>query len=55
MDAGRRPAQVYDITITQPADWNKLASQGLDLIVDPFVFRVGQFFLGIYIGYGRRA
>jgi hypothetical protein len=35
----------YDITIFRPEDWGKLTSQGLDVIVDPFVFRVGQFFL----------
>jgi hypothetical protein len=26
-------------------EWGKLTSQGLDVIVHPFVFRVGQFFL----------
>jgi hypothetical protein len=43
--AQRPPAAVYDITISGLDEWGKLTSQGLDVIVDPFVFRVGQFFL----------
>jgi hypothetical protein len=43
--AQRPPAAVYDITVNGLEEWGKLTSQGLDVIVDPFVFRVGQFFL----------
>ena len=45
MDAQQPPGGGYDITIHGLDDWAKLTSQGLDVIVDPFVFRVGQFFL----------
>jgi hypothetical protein len=45
MDAGKPPAEVYDITIFDLEQWGKLTSQGLDVIVDPLVFRLGQFFL----------
>ena len=35
----------YDITISGLEEWDKLTIQELDVIVDPFVFRIGQFFL----------
>jgi hypothetical protein len=45
VDAQQPPARGYDITINGLPDWAKLTSQDLDVIVDPFVYRVGQFFL----------
>jgi hypothetical protein len=35
----------YDIVIAVPEDWAKLAQRQLDVVIDPFVFRIGQFFL----------
>jgi len=45
VDAVRPPFGGYDIVIGGAEDWVVLARQGLDVIIDPFVFRVGQFFL----------
>jgi hypothetical protein len=45
VDAVQPPFGGYDIVIGGPKDWAVLARQGLDVIIDPFVFRVGQFFL----------
>jgi hypothetical protein len=39
------PVGGYDITINHVGEWEKLTSKGLNVIVDPFVFRAGQFFL----------
>jgi hypothetical protein len=36
---------MYDMTIKRPEDWGELHNRGLGVIVDPFVFRLGQFFL----------
>lgn len=45
---------VYDITVNHPEEWGKLSGKGLGVIIDPFVFRVGQFFLeGKEAGPGR--
>jgi hypothetical protein len=36
---------MYDMTIERPEDWEELVNRGLGVVVDPFVFRLGQFFL----------
>jgi hypothetical protein len=45
MDARQSRAPIYDVTIYGLEDRTKLAENGWDVIVDPFVLRVGQFFL----------
>ncbi|MFI9505648.1 hypothetical protein [Nocardia sp. NPDC052566] len=39
------PAARYDIHIDTAEDWGGLARHGLDGVVDPLVYRLGQFFL----------
>jgi hypothetical protein len=46
----------YDITINNIGEWDKLTSQALNVIVDPLIYRIGQFFLeGRESGSGRWA
>jgi len=35
----------YDLTIKKPEDWAKLDEGNLGVIVDPFIYRIGQLFL----------
>src|SRR5712691_397522 len=35
----------YDLTIAVPEDWAELTRRRLDIVIDPFIFRIGQFFL----------
>lgn len=35
----------YDVRIGGIGEWETLAPQGLSVVVDPLVYRVGQFFL----------
>ena len=36
---------MYDLTIADPGDWARLQQQGLGVIVDPCIYRLGQIFL----------
>ena len=36
---------IYQILIYKPEDWDQLVERKLDIVVDPFVFRIGQLFL----------
>ena len=36
---------IYEIIINEPQDWDKLVKRKLDVVVDPFVWRIGQLFL----------
>ena len=35
----------YDLEIATPAEWGKLTKEGLDIIVDPLIYRIGQIYL----------
>jgi hypothetical protein len=36
---------MYDLTIAAPSNWAELQQRGLRVIVDPFIYRIGQIFL----------
>src|SRR6266487_1252045 len=40
-----RPKPIYQVTINNIGEWAQLSSKGLDVVVDPLVFRLGQLFL----------
>ena len=35
---------MYDLTIAEPKDWANLKEHDLNVIVDPFIYRIGQKF-----------
>jgi hypothetical protein len=37
---------MYELTIVAQSDWAELQQRGLRVIVDPFIYRIGQIFLG---------
>ena len=43
MEGLRSASSIYEVTISRPEDWDKLSELGV--VVDPFVFRIGQLFL----------
>jgi hypothetical protein len=36
---------MYDITVAEPEDWSRLKASGLQVVVDPLIYRLGEFFL----------
>jgi len=45
MDGPQGVPPTYDIVIGVPDEWDQLVKRNLDIVVDPFVFRIGQLFL----------
>ena len=41
----RSRAPNYQVTVYDLKGWDQIARRGLDVIIDPFVYRLGQFFL----------
>lgn len=42
---GMAVIRMYDLAVTRPEDWGTLKDNGLKVIVDPLIYRLGQFFL----------
>jgi hypothetical protein len=45
VEGPRSASSIYEITISRPEDWDEFSKRKLDVVVDPFVFRIGQLFL----------